>query len=394
MSVSIVKAKPSYKSTANIARALERALSLIDYKPVHDKLVLKPNVGSQHGSIKKGDYVPATFCAAFAELYPEREIVIAEGAACGMDLDEGMKNYGYFKIADKYPNISLVDLKKDKDRIELDWKYGKMKVPRLLQDNEYINIAKFKTHYFTHISMCMKNQKGTLTDPLKKKFHQGDLQDAIYQMCRVWVPDLNILDGLIGIDGNGPNSMFPINIRRTQKMGLILAGKDICEVDRVAVEISGLDLAKTHVPDIPFEIVGDKDARYPFKEPDLGQQFTMMNFHMQLRSSCSGCMQSFLSCADLMMKRNPLSWKTMKSNMDFFKYGIMNPLILYFGPGCCIVDGTDKDKSKMICVGVCTKELAKEYDLPYIPGCPPTAEELLNYTLPKKELEKNFKLKG
>ncbi len=393
MSVSIVKTKPSYKNVKNITEALRRALDLIEYEPKHEKLVLKPNIGSQHGSIKKGDYVPAIFCAAFAEIYKDREIIIAEGAACGMDLDLGFKNNGYYKVRDQYSNISLLDLKKEKERVEIDWKYGKMKVPKILLDNEYINVAKFKTHYFTNISMCMKNQKGTLTDPLKKKFHQMDLQDAIYQMSQVHVPDLNILDGLIGIDGNGPNSMKPVG-GRTQKMGVILASKDICEIDRVAVEITGLERSTTHVPDIPFEIVGEKNFTYPFLAPDLGQQFKMMNFNMQLRSSCSGCMQSFLSASDLMMKKmmNPFSIQSIKSNIDFFKYGMLKPLILYFGPECYLIDATKKEDSKMVCIGVCTKELAKEHDLPYIKGCPPTAEELLNFTLPKKQLEKEFKI--
>lgn len=395
MSVSIVKTKPSYKNINKITDAVKKALDLIEYTPKKDKLVLKPNVGSQHGKIKKGDYVPANFCTAFAEIYKDREIIIAEGAACGMDFEGGMENNGYYKIRDAYPNVTLLNLKEVEERIELEWKYGKMKVPKILLDNEYINIAKFKTHYFSHISMCMKNQKGALTDALKKKFHQIDLQDAIYEMSQVLVPDLNILDGIIGIDGNGPNSMKPIG-GRTQKMGLVLASRDICEIDRVAVELTDLDLSKTHVPDIPFEVVGEKlkNVKYPFKKPDLGQQFNMMNFHMQLRSSCSGCMQSFLSCADLMMKRNPFTIKAMKSNLDFFRYGMINPLVLYFGVDCCrLEDEEKKDKSKLVCVGVCTKKLAKEQDLPYIPGCPPTAEEMLAYTLPKKELERDYKIK-
>ncbi len=391
MSVSVVKTKPSYNNIERIAEALKRALDLIDYKPKKETLLLKPNVGSPHGSIKKGDYVPATFCAAFSLIYPDRKIIVAEGTANGMDWDKSMENFGYLKMIKQFPKIKLVNLKIEKERVDIDWKYGKIKIPKILSENEYINVAKFKTHYFSHISMCMKNQKGALTDAMKKKFHQMDLQDAIYQLSQVVVPDLNVLDGLIGIDGNGPNSMFPINVNRTQKMGLILASKNICEIDRVAVEITGLDLSKTHIPkDTPFEIVGDKDARYPFKEPTLGQQFKMMNFHMQLKSSCSGCMESFLSCADLMMKRNPLSPKVMRANMDFMTYGIAKPLILYFGPDCTLVEGTCKEKSKMVCVGVCTKKLAEEHGLPYIPGCPPTAEEMLAYTLPRKQLEKDY----
>ena len=101
--------------------------------------------------------------------------------------------------------------------------------------------------------MCMKNQKGALTDSMKKRFHQLDLQDAIYQLSRTLTPDLNILDGVIGLGGNGPNATGPI-CGKARKMGLILASRDICEIDRAAVEIAGLDLPKTHVPDIAVDV--------------------------------------------------------------------------------------------------------------------------------------------
>lgn len=382
MTVAIVKS--SYE---NIKSGLQKAFDLLKYEPQKEKILLKPNVGSQHGSIEAGDYVPAFLCGAIAEIFKDRKIIIGEGTATGMDFNLSMRKYGYFDLANQNSNIELVNLNNVKERIPVEWKYGTLQIPKLVFDCEYINIAKMKTHYFCHVSMAMKNQKGIIPVPTKKKFHQMDLQDAILHLNLAVKPDFNVIDGIIAMEGNGPNSTKPIG-GKTVKLGLLVCGRDVLETDNVAMQVMKLDRSKSHVPDVPTEIVGEKlsDISVPFDPPTLGQQYRLFNFHMQLRSACSGCMQSFLGVIDL-TKQHPLSLESLKRNIEFFRHGVIKPIILYFGQDCHLFGDKTEKNAKMVCVGVCTRELAKKHDLPYIPGCPPSSEEMTKFMWSKKKLE-------
>ena len=382
MTVAIVKS--SYQ---DIKSGLKRAFDLLEYAPRKEKILLKPNVGSQHGSIEAGDYVPAFLCGAIAEIFKDREIIIGEGTATGMDFDISMRKYGYFDLLKQKPNIKMLNLNNVKERVPVEWKYGTLQIPQLVLDCEYINIAKMKTHYFCHVSMAMKNQKGILPVPTKKKFHQMDLQDAIYHLNLAVKPDFNIIDGIIAMEGNGPNSTKPIG-GKTVKPGLLVCGRDVLETDNVAMQVMKLDRSKSHVPDVPTEIIGEKlsNVSVPFDPPTLGQQYRLFNFHMQLRSACSGCMQSFLGVIDL-TKQHPFSVESLKRNIEFVRHGVMKPIILYFGQDCHLFGDKIEKNAKMVCVGVCTRELAKKHDLPYIPGCPPSSEEMAKFMWSKKKLE-------
>jgi hypothetical protein len=244
-----------------------------------------------------------------------------------------------------------------------------------------------KTHYFTHVSMAMKNQKGIIPLATKKKFHQMDIQDAIYQLNLAVKPDFNIIDGIIAMDGNGPNSIKPI-CGRTLKPGLLICGRDVLEVDNVAMQVMQLDRAESHVPNVSTDVVGEEisDASVPFDPPTLGQQFRLLNFHVQMRSACSGCMQSLLGVMEL-AKQWPLSLETIKRSIEFFRHGVGRPAILYFGRDCRLLGDEKERNAKMVCIGDCAKDLAQNRDIPYIPGCPPPSDEMARFMWPKKKLE-------
>ncbi|UCD83704.1 MAG: DUF362 domain-containing protein [Deltaproteobacteria bacterium] len=378
MAVAIVKS--TYR---DIKSSFLKAFDLLEYKPGKEKIVLKPNAGYPGGSIRAGDCVSTTLLRALAEIFKDREVIIAEGVAAGMDYQAGIRNFKYDRLPKKYSNVRLVDLEKE-ERIPVKWKHGELKLPKILYDCEYINIAKMKTHYFTYVSLCMKNQKGALLEKDKRRFHMIGLQDSIYELSKVLRPDLNILDAIVAMDGNGPYSLWRMG-GRTRKLNTLICGKDIWEVDNVALQFMQLEREKTHVPDVPASVVGEKlsDVRIPLQPPNLGRNLRMGNFNMQGLSACSGCMQSFLDAMKLGMK-----WPyVMKDFMSSIQHGVIKPLHLLLGPDCAMPPEKYTKDAKIVCIGVCTRDLAKEHDLPLIRGCPPAPEEIRKYTWSMKKLE-------
>src|SRR4030043_601974 len=96
----------------------------------------------------------------------------------------------------------------------------------VLEADVIINLPKWKTHAQMLLTLGVKNLFGCIPGPRKALWHlkAGADQKAFAQMLidlyQIIQPSLTILDGIVGMDGNGPGSGDPI------QLGLILASRD------------------------------------------------------------------------------------------------------------------------------------------------------------------------
>ncbi len=70
------------------------------------------------------------------------------------------------------------------------------------------------------------------------KMHSGGAVGINWNMFRIAPdvrPDFSVLDGLVGMEGNGPNNGTPI------EHGVALASNDVVSIDRVAIELMGIN---------------------------------------------------------------------------------------------------------------------------------------------------------
>lgn len=110
---------------------------------------------------------------------------------------------------------------------------------RLDEFDVIINMPKLKTHTLTLFTGAVKNLFGCISGRKKGIYHVF-AQDAerfselLLDLNQIIKPQLNIMDGIIGMDGNGPAAGDP------KKMGLIIAGNSALAVDTVAIEIIGM----------------------------------------------------------------------------------------------------------------------------------------------------------
>ncbi|HEX2953581.1 MAG TPA: DUF362 domain-containing protein [Bacillota bacterium] len=104
-----------------------------------------------------------------------------------------------------------------------------------------INLPKLKTHGMMVYTGAVKNLFGAIPGLQKAEFHlrmpsYEDFADALIDIFLSVKPALNIMDAVIGMEGDGPSAGQPYPI------GLILASEDAFALDRAAVSIIGADL--------------------------------------------------------------------------------------------------------------------------------------------------------
>ena len=110
----------------------------------------------------------------------------------------------------------------------------------ILDADIVISLPKFKTHGLTVMTGAIKNSYGILPGAQKARLHQiagtpERFHDVIVDVFRLRVPDLFIVDGVMGMEGNGPASP------ELREIGLILASDNGVAMDSVIATMMGLD---------------------------------------------------------------------------------------------------------------------------------------------------------
>ncbi|MCP4669305.1 MAG: DUF362 domain-containing protein, partial [Deltaproteobacteria bacterium] len=155
-----------------------------------------------------------------------------------------------------------------------------------------ISLPKFKTHGLTVMTGAIKNSYGFLPGAQKAKLHKAAgspkrFHDVVVDVFRLRVPDLFILDAVVGMEGNGPASPD------LRDIGLMMAADNAVALDATMARMMGL------APDrLPFlrkakkiglgdydsdqiEIMGAFKELPDFKVPPLGGEAIFKNSAIQ-----------------------------------------------------------------------------------------------------------------
>jgi uncharacterized protein (DUF362 family)/ferredoxin len=107
--------------------------------------------------------------------------------------------------------------------------------PAQLADACLINLPVLKTHVVSGMSIAMKNLMGLLPRDDRRAMHTLGIQQCIVDMNLGLRPDLNIVDGSVGQDGDGPL------YGEAAQLGALMAGRDSLAVDLACCRIVGVD---------------------------------------------------------------------------------------------------------------------------------------------------------
>ena len=129
----------------------------------------------------------------------------------------------------------------------------------VLEADVIINLPKWKTHAMTLLTLGVKNLFGCIPGHRKPMWHlkAGEDRKAFAQILvdiyQVVHPSLTILDGIMGMEGDGPNSGHPIHL------GLMLASGDALNLDQIVCDLLGISRESLLTNRMAFEQGMGKD---------------------------------------------------------------------------------------------------------------------------------------
>lgn len=203
------------------------------------KIVIKPNFVSTEIQLAATHVEVVRAILDFLKSLTNQKIIIAEGAALG-STETGFKNFGYYDLAQDY-NLEFVDLNKD-DFVEVelfDYRLEpfKTRLAKTIVESDFrISPAMLKTHDTVIVTLSLKNM---LVGPLLNKvdIHQGAkaINLSLAKLAEIIPPHLSVIDGLVGMQGDGPVHGEPI------QMDLAVAGLDFLAADTLGTYLMGFD---------------------------------------------------------------------------------------------------------------------------------------------------------
>jgi uncharacterized protein (DUF362 family) len=182
-----------------------------------------------------------------------KQIIIAESSSV-VDSAEGFKNYGYLDLAKNY-NVKFIDLNTLEGSpfyivdSNLHQEVIPVANPYVDPNNYFISLSRLKTHNRVVMTAGVKNM--VMGAPLvksndrasgkhyKSRMHSGGERFLHLNMFLVGQrvrPDFTIIDGVEGMEGNGPADGTPVNHR------IALAGEDVLAVDSMCTRLMGIPL--------------------------------------------------------------------------------------------------------------------------------------------------------
>lgn len=116
----------------------------------------------------------------------------------------------------------------------------RLTLPAILAETDWIvSIAKLKTHHWTGVTLAMKNLFGLLPGSYygwpKNVLHYAGLQESILDLTATLRPRLAIVDGIVGMEGDGPI------LGEAKRAGVLLFGTDPVATDATAARVMGVD---------------------------------------------------------------------------------------------------------------------------------------------------------
>lgn len=161
----------------------------------------------------------------------------------------------------------------------------------VLEADVIISLPKLKTHELTLYTGAVKNFFGAIPQKNRKQAHfledRNRFGEAVVDIYSVVKPHLAVMDGVVGMEGNGPSNGTTIFA------GVIMASYDCVALDIVASELIGIDPLKVPTNKAALsrgfgtehpEIVGIplKEVQVRFKSPEGGITAMMPPFLMRV----------------------------------------------------------------------------------------------------------------
>lgn len=163
------------------------------------------------------------------------EIVVVEAGQVTVDANVALRRCGLLPVLERH-GIEFVNM--SHGRFMPTHPRGAavlhhLEVPEVLQGRVLVTLPVLKTHSTTTITGALKNQWGCLKE--LRHNHHLVVDEAIADVNAALVPAFAVMDGTVGLEGNGPKTGRP------RVCDLVLASSDLVALDATAARIMGFD---------------------------------------------------------------------------------------------------------------------------------------------------------
>ena len=208
------------------------------------RVLLKPNLVEYDPgtTINTDPRLVAATVAAMRRL-GAAEVIVAEGPGHRRDTQYVLTATGLSSaLADV--DTAFVDLNTDAvtaRRLRSHYtKLGSLWLPRsVVEADVVVSMPKMKTHHWAGVTLSLKNLFGCVPGRIygwpKNALHLAGLEPAILDVAAAIRPALAIVDGIVGMEGNGPISGTPV------ASGVLIFGNDPVAADVVAARSMNVD---------------------------------------------------------------------------------------------------------------------------------------------------------
>ncbi|TXT54018.1 MAG: hypothetical protein BAJALOKI1v1_2250001 [Promethearchaeota archaeon] len=323
-----------------------------------------------------------------------RDITIGEGIIGEDSKDQetpkdAFEKLGYYKLRDEY-DVKVYDtFQRPYEKIQLSDHISARMNSDMLHSDFLINIPVLKTHAQCKVSLGIKNIKGLISIPSRKKFHSADstfdLHYNVSQLANKIPECLTLLDGIFTLERG------PAMDGKAHRSNILVASRDVLSADIVGSMLLGIDPVdvpslvqaakdRKRTPDLSdIEIKGETIESlssphawdYEYKENDTlplpyaKAGISGIKYHKYDESMCTFC--SFYN--GIILTAIKTAWKGRDGepfdNIEVLTGKIMEPT---------------KGMNKTILIGQC--QYVKNRDHPHIneliavKGCPPSTEDI------------------
>jgi uncharacterized protein (DUF362 family) len=212
------------------------------------RILLKPNfVETLRGTIHICTHSAVVFAAVEAfRRFGAAAVLIGEGPGHCRDTDRVLDEAGMAAALVEH-KTPFIDLNND-DLVIRSNAGGRsslqtLALPATLDQVDWIvSMPKMKTHHWVGVTLSMKNLFGLMPGIAygwpKNVFHWVGIEPCIFDINATVKPHFAIIDGIVGMEGDGPIMGTP------KPAACLVMGRDLAAVDATAARIMGIDPLK------------------------------------------------------------------------------------------------------------------------------------------------------
>ena len=235
-------AEYDFETVRHVLREQLDALHVQEFLFPGCRVVLKPNLVLRSKPEEGMITHPVVVAAVAVELFERGagQVVVAEspGGPYSPPLLRSIYEAGGYTEMAKMYGFALNN----------DCSYAALEVPQgrrskqfdiirpILEADVLVNIAKLKTHGMMGLSAAVKNLFGCVPGLMKPELHcrfpeRDAFAEMLVDLCCALKPSLNVVDGIVGMEGNGPTGGNP------RFVGALAASRDPFALDLVCAAL-------------------------------------------------------------------------------------------------------------------------------------------------------------